>query len=229
MTVSVLIPCLNAGRHIEAAIRSAFAQDPVQVLVADCGSVDGSSELAAELGATVYHVGDIGQVGARNFLAAHADGEWVQWLDADDYLLPGKIDRQLEDSDEVDSTYCDFEIVRSDSRRPRHLHGLSPWYAAMMHSPIQVAAYLTRTEVVRAVPFDPKFDSGGNNAKWAIDLTVAGVEFRHIPIVGCVWRQGWSEQQTTANPDPTIYERLVRSAPEPSRERLMRDFPTGVF
>lgn len=222
MTVSVLIPCRNAGPHIDAAVHSALAQHPDEVLVADAGSTDGSGSRAAALGATVFVIGDVGQAAARNFLSRQAAGEWVQWLDADDFLLPDKIERQLAASTDVDATYCDFEIVGPDGVTIRKLARLTPWSAAMRHQSIQVGSYLTRADVARAVPFDPAFDNGGSDAKWAVDLTAAGVEFRHVPFVGCAWRSGWSDAQTTAHPDPTVHRRLVRSSPIP-KELLVRE------
>lgn len=201
MTVSVLIPSRNPGEHIVAAIRSAKAQpETSEIIVADAGSTDGSALLASELGATVITLGDIGQVAARNELARRASSEWVQWLDADDYLLPGKLAAQLAIIGDGDVAYCDVQMLYPDGQREaRHLAALEPFTAAALGAAVAVHAYLTRADMVRAVPFDPDFETGGCVSKWALDLTAAGATFVHVPIVGCVYRRSWSDQQTTAD------------------------------
>lgn len=206
MSVSVLIPCRNPGLHIVAAVRSAKAQpETSEILVADAGCTDGSIDTARELGAAIIELGDVGQAAARNALATRAQHPWVQWLDADDYLLPGKLAAQL--AVDAPCSYCDFEIVlsepmassRPDARQRRLVGEYSPLSWARLGAPLQIACYLTATEIAQTVPFDPEFDTGGNNAKWALDLTVAGANFTHVPVIGCVWRQGWSDSQTTAD------------------------------
>lgn len=97
--VSVVIPCHNAARWIEAAIASALAQShqPVEVIVVDDASSDESARLAGGFGDAVrllqgqWRNGN----GARNAGLAAARGEWVQFLDADDVLLPDKIRADL--------------------------------------------------------------------------------------------------------------------------------------
>lgn len=215
MTVSVLIPCRNAGGHIEAAVRSALAQPETgEIIVADAGSTDQSIDLARQLGATVVELGDVGQVAARNALVQQARFPWVQWLDADDYLLPGKFAAQLAVmSGSVQCSFCDFEIVTPDARVQCSLEAHSPLDWARLGTPVQVGCYLTASELARAVPFDPMHETGGNNARWALDLTMAGIAMRHVPVVGCVWRQGWSEAQTTADPVATAagFDRFARA------------------
>lgn len=202
MTVSVLIPCRNAGEHIVAAVRSAKAQPETgEVIVADAGSTDQSIELARELGATILELGDVGQAAARNALAQRTRHRWVQWLDADDYLRPGKFAAQIAVMIQTSAaySYCDLEIVTADVRTPRLLAAHAPLAWARLGAPVQIGCYLTDAELARAVPFDPDFDSGGNNAKWALDLAASSAPFVHVPVIGCVWRNGWSADQTTAD------------------------------
>jgi glycosyltransferase involved in cell wall biosynthesis len=97
--VSILIPCYNAERWISAAIESALAQTyaPIEVLVVDDGSTDGSLEIIKRFGDRIHwetganHGGNV----VRNGLLNLARGEWVQYLDADDYLLPDKLQQQM--------------------------------------------------------------------------------------------------------------------------------------
>lgn len=102
--VSVLIPCYNAERWIGQAIQSALDQtwtEVVEVIVVDDGSTDSSVEqiqaLVSSASGKVRLVegNHAGGNAARNRLLELAGGEWVQYLDADDYLLPGKIASQM--------------------------------------------------------------------------------------------------------------------------------------
>src|ERR1700732_3161240 len=99
MFVSILIPCYNAERWVAQAIESALAQtwSEKEVIVMDDGSRDGSLEVIKSFGARiVWETGpNRGGNVARNRLLELARGEWLQYLDADDYLLPLKIERQV--------------------------------------------------------------------------------------------------------------------------------------
>lgn len=97
--VSVLIPCFNAERWIAEAIQSALAQthSQVEVVVVDDGSTDGSLDIIRRFDDRIrWETGaNRGGNAARNRLLDLARGEWVQYLDADDYLLPDKVDQQI--------------------------------------------------------------------------------------------------------------------------------------
>jgi len=101
--VSIGIPCFNAERWIGAAIESALAQTwmPLEVIVVDDGSSDGSLEIARGFGDRIQLLAGAHGGGnrARNQALAHARGEWVQFLDADDYLEPEKIAQQLAEAE----------------------------------------------------------------------------------------------------------------------------------
>lgn len=97
--VSILIPCYNAERYLRECLESALAQTHprTEIIVVDDGSSDASVALARSFGPRVRceprpHRG--GNV-ARNELLALARGPWLQYLDADDYLRPEKLARQM--------------------------------------------------------------------------------------------------------------------------------------
>jgi glycosyltransferase involved in cell wall biosynthesis len=98
-TVSVLIPCFNARPWIAEAIESALAQTwpATEVIVVDDGSTDGSLDVIKQYeGRIRWETGSHrGGNGARNRLLELSTGEWLQYLDADDYLLPKKLEHQL--------------------------------------------------------------------------------------------------------------------------------------
>ncbi|MCG8404205.1 MAG: glycosyltransferase, partial [Phycisphaerales bacterium] len=97
--VSILIPCFNNEDFVAEAIDSALAQTypNIEVIVIDDGSTDGSAKLLASYGDRIRWktVANGGACAARNEALRMSHGEYIQFLDADDLLMPEKIERQL--------------------------------------------------------------------------------------------------------------------------------------
>lgn len=97
--VSVLIPCFNGEPWVKQCIQSALDQDypNTEVIVADDGSSDASVDVIRSFGNAVsfHQLPHRGGNVARNQLMTFAQGEWLQYLDADDFLLPNKISAQV--------------------------------------------------------------------------------------------------------------------------------------
>jgi GT2 family glycosyltransferase len=92
--VSIIIPCFNAAGTLPLCLRAVAEQTyaPVEVIVVDDGSTDGSASSAEAAGATVLRrSGNGGPSVARNLGAARARGEILFFLDADVALAPGSV------------------------------------------------------------------------------------------------------------------------------------------
>ena len=98
--VSIVIPCHNARQWISQCIRSAIDQAYVhkEIIVVDDGSTDGSQDVIRSFGDRIRSefAPNRGSNFARNRLLELSRGSWLSFLDADDYLLPEKIERQME-------------------------------------------------------------------------------------------------------------------------------------
>lgn len=104
--VSVIIPVYNGERFLGEAIQSALAQDyaPIEIVVADDGSTDGSLAVARSFpGVTVLELPHGGVSIARNEAVAASKGEWLAFLDADDLWMPAKISAQVAAGSEKDT------------------------------------------------------------------------------------------------------------------------------
>ena len=96
--VSVVIPVYNGERFLAEALGSVFAQDyqPLEVVVVDDGSTDGSARLAWGFAGVVYaHQANAGPAAAHNRGARLARGDFLAFLDADDVWAPDKLTRQV--------------------------------------------------------------------------------------------------------------------------------------
>ena len=99
--VSIVIPCRNGAAWLGEAIESCLGQNwtNLQIIVVDNGSTDGSRDVARRYesrGIIVLTCERAGASVARNVGLEHADGDLIQFLDADDKLDADKIRRQVE-------------------------------------------------------------------------------------------------------------------------------------
>ena len=163
MLVSILIPCFNAERWIGQAIESALAQTwrEKEVIVVDDGSTDRSLDVIRRFDGQIHWETGPNRGGgaARNRLMELATGPWLQYLDADDFLLPEKISRQMEflchrpETDVICSPIIaedivDGEIVRRTTTIP---HPRDPWVLLALWGLPQTGGPLWRRAAVQRV------------------------------------------------------------------------------
>src|ERR1700678_360427 len=93
--VSILIPCYNAVPYLGATLDSALAQSypNTEIIVVDDGSSDDSLSVARgyEPRVRVLAGPQRGASAARNTATQESRGEYLQYLDADDLLLPDAV------------------------------------------------------------------------------------------------------------------------------------------
>lgn len=99
--VSILIPAYNAERWLAQTLQSALAQTwpRLEIIVVDDGSRDQTLAVARRFEAAnvrVVHQANAGASAARNHAFKLAQGDCIQWLDADDVLDRHKITRQMQ-------------------------------------------------------------------------------------------------------------------------------------
>ena len=110
--ISVMIGAYNAAPYLGEAIESVLAQTyrPLELIVVDDGSDDGTAEVARSFGdAVIYSYQENGGNGsARNHAVRLASGELFAFLDADDRFVPDKLEwqwRELEADPELDVVF----------------------------------------------------------------------------------------------------------------------------
>lgn len=105
--VSVIIPFLNPGEWLTEAIDSVLSQSYFkwEIILIDDGSIEKDSVLAKSYSLRypekikyIEHPGHInkGLTASRNYGISFSKGEYISFLDADDYWLPEKLSNQVE-------------------------------------------------------------------------------------------------------------------------------------
>lgn len=91
--ISVIVPAFNAETHLERCLASILSQTyhPIEVIVVDDGSTDGTLQVARTAANEDERVHVLSQVNggvstARNLGLDAAHGDWVSFIDADDWL-----------------------------------------------------------------------------------------------------------------------------------------------
>lgn len=211
MKVSILIPCFNAERWIGQAILSALNQShgDKEVIVVDDGSTDKSLEIIQSFGNRIcFETGpNRGGNTARNRLLELAQGEWLQYLDADDYLLPDKIAQQLPYSANADVVYSRFtlEIWQKDGTYIQETGPVTPqgdlWLRLLGSGITQTGAVLWRRQAIEDVGgWNPKFTSV-QEVEIFFRLLSENKRFVYCPTLGAVYRRK-HEPVTLSNRDP---------------------------
>lgn len=120
---SVVIPVFNAATTLARAIESARAQSwPAhEIIVVDDGSTDATAAVARRFGEAVRLIQqpNRGVAAARNAGAAAATGDWLAFLDADDWYAPDRIERHaawIAEDATLDCLTGDYEYRDTDGK-----------------------------------------------------------------------------------------------------------------
>lgn len=179
--VSVVIPAYNGEAFVGRAIRSVLSQThpEVEAVVVDDGSQDGTADVVRGLAAEDERVRlvqkrNAGLAAARNTGIENARGAFVNFLDADDWLLDHKLRLQLDAfaaSPEGDLVYSDYvKVSESDGSEYDVPRGVPPvpfdelyvyrnWFAPMV-------PLLRRRLVDRVGGFDDRFRAAEDWDYW---------------------------------------------------------------
>ena len=101
LSVAIIVPVYNGAAYLDAALRSALAQDGCRItsiIVVDDGSTDGSAAIASAYPSPVRLIRQrhSGAATARNRGIQAATEDCIGFLDADDLLPPGSVAARME-------------------------------------------------------------------------------------------------------------------------------------
>ena len=161
--ISCIIPVFNGEVYLAEALESVLAQtyQPLEVIVVDDGSTDGTAEVAGHFRSRITYIrqSNQGSASAKNAGMNAARGEFYAFLDSDDIWDPEKLRRQidhLQERPETDLCFTRFqhfwvpELAEEEKRYQGH----------PMSQPL--SAYLVSSLLARHTVFEThgQFDSG---------------------------------------------------------------------
>lgn len=177
--VSVVVPAFNAESFIDEAIDSILAQRhrPIEVIVVDDGSKDGTAEVCLSLGGpvTYLHQENQGAAAARNTGVAASRGSILAFLDSDDVWTPDSLEVRLERLDDEPKMIFGleenfFSETLDDKERARRA------VPTGQHRGFNPSAMITTREVFdRVGPFDVTIGVG-EFLDWYMRARHAGIQ-----------------------------------------------------
>lgn len=124
-TISIIVPVYNAATTLRECVDSILSQEfkDFELILVDDGSKDSSPQICDEYAAKdkriqVFHKENGGVSAARNHGLDYAKGEWVTFIDADDYITKGYFDGVIDyDEDILIKGYRKFDHSGDVSER----------------------------------------------------------------------------------------------------------------
>lgn len=208
--VSVVIAVRDQAAYIGEALESVLAQDvrPLDVVVVDDGSRDGSAEVAAGFPEVrVFRQAPAGAGPARDRGVREATGALIAFQDADDRMPAGSLSVRLSKLAAEPGLELVYGLIREFSDRSVPLR---PPAAA----PIPGAILIRRAAFERSGGFGAGF-AGADAVEWYSRVLDAGVTSAAVDAVVCE-RRVHAGQAARANPQDA-YLKAVRAALERRR------------
>lgn len=128
--ISVIVPVYNTGEYLTPCLDSILGQtyQTFELLLVDDGSTDGSGAVCDQYAARaprvrVFHQENQGVSSARNLALEQAVGEYIAFVDADDYIAPDYLEvfSRILAKQSVGMVFCDLFIVTGKKLEKAHL------------------------------------------------------------------------------------------------------------
>ncbi len=208
--VSILIPAFNSESWISDTLRSAIAQTwpRKEIIVVDDGSSDRTVAAARQFrsaGVQVVTQENQGAPATRNRAFSLCQGDYIQWLDADDLLSPGKVAKQVDALERgcsprtlLSSGWAHFMYRhdRADVRPTALWCDLSPaeWLMRKLEQNLhmQTATWLVSRELTEAAgPWNTRM-LGDDDGEYFCRVLLASDGVRFVPDGGVFYRRNGS-------------------------------------
>ncbi|MBD5408700.1 MAG: glycosyltransferase family 2 protein [Treponema sp.] len=179
--VSVIIPCYNAERYVESAVRSIMEQTytNLEILCCDDCSTDGTLPILQKLAAEDSRIkilrneANLGVVDTLNKLVSEAAGVYIARMDADDISLPKRIEKQvafLEKHNDI--AICGCNVIHIDETDlciaktilPVTKYGVQKMKA--FRTPFYHPAVIIRTSILKSNKYEKEFQYAEDYELW---------------------------------------------------------------
>lgn len=126
LLVSMIVPIYNVEKYLDACVKSLVEQTyrNIEILLVDDGSRDSSGEISDEWEKVdsrirVFHKENGGVSAARNLALQHAKGEYVFFVDSDDYIASDYVEKMIAamEKENADMSMCKYYNVWQNMQR----------------------------------------------------------------------------------------------------------------
>lgn len=194
--VSIIIPYHNDQSTILKAVESVISQNicRYEIIIIDDNSFE--KLIIPNIISNCINIKTIrldtnhGPAFARNIGLSIAKGKWIQFLDADDWLLPNKIQHQLNVSKGNDIIFSDWLIIKNDKatikKKCNIKSGLLNPYEFL-----EVNPFVIHSPLLRSSTLDPNiiFDNNIAHEDWEfwIHLSIKKLRAKYLPGIYCIY------------------------------------------
>jgi len=201
LTVSVIMPSFNSEKHIKEAIKSILNQSFIdfELIVVDGGSTDNTVKIIQDLSKKdkriVYidNIDDQGPAHARYIGIKKSKGEYIAFLDADDFWLNSKLEKQTDFMKLKEISFC-YTSYRSINESGKILSCLIPMYKkydftqALGRRGIGTLTVIVKRSLLTDDVIGHYGKSHGEEYLWWLLILKQGVRAKHLNIDSARYR-----------------------------------------
>lgn len=203
MRFSIITPSFNQGCFLPDCVESVLAQNGVEVehIVTDAGSTDETLEVLARYQQLKWKSEpDKGMSDGINKGFVQASGDWVMWLNCDDYLLPGslaKIAAYIEKHPNLDVVHGDCVFVNEDKTpiRRKYDTAVDEWDFLFVGCCIPSTSTFYHRRIIESGELLDIHYKNCMDWEYYLRLIRKGYRFGYVPEAIAGFR--WYEQSTT--------------------------------
>lgn len=198
--VSVVIPLYNQKQYVGEAIGSILNQTypNIEIIVVNDGSTDNPFSVLEKYKKNIILINqeNKGLAAARNTGLKNCSGEYIQFLDTDDFLHKDKIKLQLEFSEIQDNvvSYCEIARYYDDSK---HISSrdvgkiediFSQYYNFWCLYPTPINSLLFKKEIFKRFGLFNEQLKAAEDRHFLSKLAATGIVFKYFPFIGGFYR-----------------------------------------
>lgn len=239
--VSVVMPCYNAEKFLSETLASLTTQTfrDFEVVAVNDGSTDRTGEIlaASSVPLRILSGPNRGLTHARNWATAESSGEYLQYLDADDLLLPQALESRVRALDAGgDVAYGDWQFLdetadgsfRLGGIRSQRIEDINPDIESATFSGFWVppAGVMYRRSVVEAAGGSSRTLTRIQDARMLHDAANQGVRFVHVPGVSVHFRLARAPSFSRSSPDAFLKDIFLNATEVEKRWRAQQRLTT---
>lgn len=222
MKFSIITPSFNQGRFLQDCVESVLSQKGVEIehIVTDAGSTDETLDVLSRYPHLIWaSEPDKGMSDGINKGFAKATGDWVMWLNCDDFLVPGalaKVAEFISRHPEADIVHGDCEYIAEDKTPIRRKYDtpVDEWDLLLVGCIIPSTSAFYRREIIEAGHVLDVAYKNCMDWEFYLRLVRQGFQFGYLPELLASFR--WYEESTTSK----NWQRMIEEGYRCQREHI---------